>query len=496
MKAVCCWCTRVLEQRGAWWLCPTDHCARRQMAWAYVVRRGAGKAAKDETLYVPTPRQTEFHESEAKYTLFGGAAGPGKSHALRWELYKRCAVYPGYEALLLRRTFPELNKTHIRRASREVGLIGASLYTGDEKVVKFPNGSLLEFGHCDDDRAISRYLSTEYDCIGFDQWEGFEPAMSLELMTRARSSKPGIRALTKGGANPGGVGSLFLLDFFIDHTPNFESYPALKGTYDPAQWQFVPALLDDNPYRDAEYEDTLRALSSDRYEQLRHGNWRKFAGQFFSTWSEVQPDRAWHVSEKLIPPRVEYFASMDWGYVSPGCVLWWACLPDGHYHIRQELKYKGLTASELATDIKRVTAQLGIQRLRYLVCDPSIQMQAGGSGESIAETLRRGGLPVRLGDNNRLSGWARVQSLLRAPDGEPWLTVSPSCVYLRRTMPAAISDKHDPEDVDTAIDDHALDALRYGAMSRPAPTKFTEAPKPKGSWGALMDTLIGETARA
>jgi phage terminase large subunit len=493
VRAVCCWCSKILEQRGAWWLCPTQACADRQWAWAY--RVGTGKRGGESVLYVPTPRQTEFHESTAKHTLFGGAAGPGKSHALRWEFYKRCAVYPGYEALLLRRTFPELNKTHIRRASREQGLIGAKLYTGEEKVIKFPNGSLLEFGHCDDEHAISRYLSTEYDAIGFDQWEGFEPAMSLELMTRARSSKPGIRAVSKGGANPGGVGSLFLLDFFIDHTPDFEKYPALKESYAADQWKFVPALLDDNPYRDAEYEDTLRNLSADRYEQLRHGNWRKFAGQFFSSWSEVQPNRAWHVSEQFIPARTEYFASMDWGYVSPGCVLWWACLPDGHYHIRQELKYKGLTAHELAAEIKRINAQLGIARLRYLVCDPSVKMQAGGSGESIEETLRRSGLPVRLGDNNRLSGWTRVQSLLRAPDGEPWLTVNPSCSYLRRTLPAAISDKHDPEDVDTTIDDHALDALRYGAMSRPAPTKLTEPVKPKGSLGRMMDELIVANAR-
>src|SRR3990172_9597653 len=32
--------------------------------------------------YTPFPRQKEFHESPAKYRLFGGAAGPGKTKAL------------------------------------------------------------------------------------------------------------------------------------------------------------------------------------------------------------------------------------------------------------------------------------------------------------------------------------------------------------------------------------------------------------------------------
>ena len=29
-------------------------------------------------VYEPYPRQREFHESRAKYRLFGGAAGPGR----------------------------------------------------------------------------------------------------------------------------------------------------------------------------------------------------------------------------------------------------------------------------------------------------------------------------------------------------------------------------------------------------------------------------------
>ena len=39
--------------------------------------------------YTPFPRQREFHESEAKYRLFGGAAGPGKTKALLWEAIRQ-----------------------------------------------------------------------------------------------------------------------------------------------------------------------------------------------------------------------------------------------------------------------------------------------------------------------------------------------------------------------------------------------------------------------
>jgi hypothetical protein len=57
--------------------------------------------------------------------------------------------------------------------------------------------------------------------------------------------------------------------------------------------------------------------------------------------------------------------------------------------------------------------------------------------------------------------------LAKAPDGIPWLTVSPECPYTVRTIPALVSDSHKPEDVDSDGEDHAADALRYFVMSRP-----------------------------
>ena len=37
--------------------------------------------------YKPFPRQRAFHSSPAKYRLFGGAAGPGKSRAILEEAH-------------------------------------------------------------------------------------------------------------------------------------------------------------------------------------------------------------------------------------------------------------------------------------------------------------------------------------------------------------------------------------------------------------------------
>jgi hypothetical protein len=159
---------------------------------------------------------------------------------------------------------------------------------------------------------------------------------------------------------------------------------------------------------------------------------------------------------------------MDWGFNAPGVVLWWAHVGDGHWHIVRELKFQHETADTVAQRWKGVMQELGIKKVSYVAADPSMWAKTGhGRGESIAETLIRQGLPMLRGDNDRKNGWQRCHELLRlAPDGRPWVTVDRTCVYGLRSLPAQVSDKKDPDDVNTSGDDHWVDAWRYGAMSR------------------------------
>jgi hypothetical protein len=196
---------------------------------------------------------------------------------------------------------------------------------------------------------------------------------------------------------------------------------------------------------------------------------------------------------------VDAFGGLDWGFNSPGCMLWFLALPDGHFHVISEYRFQQQSAEEVAGRIQQVTKGLGIRRLRYIACDPSMKAKTGpGRGESIMETLQRRGLPMRPSDNSRVLGWMRVHELLQpAPDGRPWLTVEPTCRYLIKTMSAAIADSKNPDDVDTDIDDHALDALRYGAMSRPSPTRHVvqTAFRPHSAGALLNDALAAARNR-
>lgn len=481
--AICCWCQSPLIQvEGVWWCGnPADGCRRRQAKWAAAIY---DRKAKKQVgwRYVPTPKQVEAHEAQqrVKHTLNGGAAGPGKSRQLREALYRDCHELPGLTCLLLRRTYKQLEDTHLREFTKDAAAVTGSKdnYLDGKKLLRFPNGSLIQAGHCETDADAQNYLSTEYDRIVFDELVTFEEGPALEIMTRARTSKPEV--LARGGArvwaasNPGGRGALWVKDFFIDQAPDAERYPR----YRPSDWAFVEARLGDNPYIDPDYRATLENLPEMRRRQLLEGDWTAYEGQFFGEWRAMRGGAPWHVVPDLgVAQGVEYFASMDWGYNAPGVVLWWACLPDGRYHIVREYKFQGEPAEVVGRTLHKIHGELGISKsLRYIACDPAMWQKTGhGKGEAIAETLLRMRLPVRKSDNDRFNGWLRVHELLRAKnETEPWLTVDPSCKYLIRTMPAMVQDPNDPDDLDSSKDDHAVDALRYGAMSRPRPTTFVE----------------------
>lgn len=486
MTCQCCWCHAPLEAIGGTWWCPTPACRARQAESAvYVTEEKVGRY-----LYVPTPKQAEFDQRPERYVLFGGAAGPGKSYAARWALYRRCLRLPNYECLLLRRTFPELEKTHLRAMAREADLIGAAFHE-TKRTMTFPNGSLIEGGHMENAEDVQKYLSTEYDCIIADEGSTFEPGPLLELSTRARTSKPHV--LADGGAkfyvvsNPGGPAALLLLDLFLDHQPNLDDFPALADVYRAEDWAYVPAQLEDNPYLDPAYVRGLAVLSKWRYEQLRHGNWRVFAGQFFSRW-----DERIHVATVEVRGGL-WFESMDWGYNQPGCWLWWVVLPDHHLAIVDEWKFQALDVKDVVAGVKARRKALGVGKPAYTVGDPAIWIKTGLTyargliGESIGETFSRHGISILKADHERVNGWMRCQALLGTDvAGRPWLTVDPRCRYLLRTIPAAQSEATDADDVDTTGDDHALDAWRYGAMSRPHPEHPRHASRPNpntiGAW--------------
>jgi hypothetical protein len=84
------------------------------------VHRKSNPPSRLSDCYDPFARQKEFHRSPAKYRLFGGAAGPGKTKALLWEAIYQAREVAGSDSLLLRRTYPELESSLLAYFRRDV----------------------------------------------------------------------------------------------------------------------------------------------------------------------------------------------------------------------------------------------------------------------------------------------------------------------------------------------------------------------------------------
>ena len=98
--------------------------------------------------YTPFEKQRAFHKSPAKYRLFGGAAGPGKSKALLMEAIVQANDNTGVNTLLLRRTFPELEQSLLLYFRRDVPRELYLNFNDAKHVVTWLNGSTTRFGYC------------------------------------------------------------------------------------------------------------------------------------------------------------------------------------------------------------------------------------------------------------------------------------------------------------------------------------------------------------
>ena len=179
---------------------------------------------------------------------------------------------------------------------------------------------------------------------------------------------------------------------------------------------------------------------------------------------------------------------LDWGSSSPGCVVFGVALPDAHAHLFDEYKFQRQTVADVAKALRaKCLDEWRLPKMPPIYCDPALRQKTGQIGEDYLQTFSRYKVTLTPVSNHRTAGWQRCHEALAIDPttGQPWLTIHPRCKYLIRTLPAMLQDDTDPEDLDTASDDHACDALRYLLMGGLRPgqkTQVRESPTPN-TWG-------------
>lgn len=322
--------------------------------------------------HIPHPKQQVFLTLSCREAMYGGAAGGGKSDAVLMAALQYVDV-PGYSALILRRTWPDLNAPGAILDRARTWLAGTDAQQKDGgRLWVFPSGAKLSFGYMQRDQDKYKFQSAEYQFIGFDELTHFEESPYLYLFSRLRrpdlvclNCSNAVRKYPTGWAHTGRSAGERCNNIFPDPKV-IEQYPAsdrdgmtifdiplrMRSATNPGgignEWVkqrfvdpdtreadsvFVPARLNDNPSLDRDsYRESLSHLSVVDRERLENGDWEVAeSGEFFQRGY-------WKFRDQLTnDPKAERVRFWDMAGTEGGgdytatCLL--ARLPDGTWEI-------------------------------------------------------------------------------------------------------------------------------------------------------------------
>ncbi len=423
-----------------------------------------------------TEKQRRFMSATEAEVLFGGAAGGGKSYGQMADALLFALLYPGSKQLVLRRSFPELEKSLIRTSlslfPRSIYSFNATSHTG-----RFRNGSVIDFGYLATENDVYQYQSAEYDVIRFDELTHFTEGQYVYLLSRIRGAN-GYPKQVKSTTNPGGIGHSWVKRRFIDAAPPGEPFTCESGL----SAVFIPSLLSDNGFLcrgDPGYKQRLLALPERERKALLYGDWSIFEGQYFSEFCE----RLHTVQPFELPCGWRRYRSIDYGLDRLAC-LWIAVAPDGKCYVYRELCESGLPIGVAAKRILELTPRS--EDIYATLAPPDLWSRSQETGKTKASIFSEHGVNFTKTSNDRECGWLAIKELLHPGEGGPRLRIFNTCRELIRCLPALAIDKLRPTDCANEPHEltHAPDALRGFAIfhSRPA------APKPNilCKWSADM----------
>lgn len=424
--------------------------------------------------WIPQEKQRVVLSCPYDEILFGGAAGGGKSSALLMDaqnhIVKADLEKKRSNAVLFRKTYKELDEI-IKQSHECFDGLGWK-FSKDNYRWSTPDGSNLTFSYLSNYQDALSHRGFEYDWQGWDEltlWatdEEYEYLKSRLRHTVRNKNMTPIRPRVVATTNPGGAGHDWVKKYWrIDEYPGgmrpiHEVISLEDGRTVTKTRIFVPSRLRDNfyLYSTGMYEAELRSKPENVRKMLLDGRWDVVEGAFFTEW-----DPAVHVIRPFTPPESWHrVVGADWGTRSPYCILWGAFNPNGELFVYRELygECNHEPAAEVAQKIRRFESMAG-EDIRERWLDASC-FDKQGNEETIADVFAKNGIHFEPSNKkNKRFSIDRLRDYLKVTNGRSAIHIMESCPNLIRTLPTLQVDRANPDQFDTAGDDHATDSMLY-----------------------------------
>lgn len=438
--------------------------------------------AGGKILYVPTEKQLEYHSQTAPNVLFYGGRGSGKSVCGRWDAHMRALAHPEFKYCILRRTYPELAKSHLIDLPREMKALGGE-WNDTKKIAKYPNGSTGFFSHCQNEQDVLNLLSAEFYLMFFDEVSTFEWEMFTKLAASVRAPLgTNLTAMVRAATNPLGCSAEMINKYWIMKDVNAEE----DEFYSPHDWISIKANVEENPHLDAkEYRKRFSGMASHVIKAWVDGEFSLENALFDFKPSirieETNERRPFHVIPELdvakIIKHATIYRAIDSGWFpDPTICLWIAHLGNRHIVFHENIWFK-TTAEDIAADIKQIDRDLGIDTVALTYCDPSMDINTVADIRTVRELYEANGIPMEPSINNREMYATAMHNALAEEAGEylPRIQfyMNPydrkvGCPYLVRTIPQMRYHPTKLKAMDDHKQDHAVVACCYYLMSHSA----------------------------
>lgn len=399
----------------------------------------------------PTRQQRLFLALESFEALYGGQAGGGKSDALLMAALQH-VDRPGYAALLLRRTFADLNKPGaLMDRAAEWLRPTAARWQAQEHRWTFPIGASkdtasISFGYMDTEADRYQYQGAEYQYIGFDELTQFTETQYLYPASRIRRGANGSVPLRlRGATNPGGVGHAWVKARFIEPRSN--------------ERPFVPAAAKDNPHIDlVEYERALSVLDQTTHDQLAKGLWVQDASRRMYNYDTrhnvpglpfVPTDPGGKLWQRVFV--IDLGSSTKDPTTSQTRLTFHPHISD-HVYVEFSFKKAGMDPDDIAEAAERETAECG--------GDLTVVLDEGALGHAYGNKMRsKHGIPCIPAEKSEKR--ANVRMLNGQMQRGYVHCIAERCGELLDEFDTVIYDKHGL-DAEKGIPNHCTDGVLYG----------------------------------